>query len=242
MNRLDYFKSRADNDRFWWFRINDYLPAPYADLSDEEFHILEQWFLETERLGMIGECGISMMSTLLGLVNGNGIDAIVECGHYAGYSTLLLGWALRRMGKQHALFSMDIAPKATHFSEAWVLRAGLENQICLRVGSSDDPWMLERAQKYLKTGIKLVFIDSSHEYEHTLNELGMWWAVLEPGGFIVLHDVSRTAQVFDATGLGGVRRAMVEFLVQVETEGMMIGGGPGYQDPYGLGIIQKGTE
>jgi predicted O-methyltransferase YrrM len=113
-------------------------PPLYADLTDEEFEILLEWYEETEKKQLIGEANIPLLSTLTGFVAGNNLDRIVQCGHYAGYSTLLLGWTLRKMGKKKALFSIDINPDVTEFTQNWVNRAGLEDVVHLAVGDSAD--------------------------------------------------------------------------------------------------------
>jgi hypothetical protein len=57
----------------------------------------------------------------------------------------------------------------------------------------------------------MVFIDSSHQYEHTLKELKLWFGLLSPQGLMFLHDVSDFAKTFDSTGEGGVQRALDEW-------------------------------
>lgn len=240
MNRLDYFMSKKDQNRFWWFQRNDYLPQIYANLSDDEFALLVEWFEETERLHMIGECNVPAMSAMLGFVEGNGIDAIVQCGHYAGYSSLLFGWALRRMGKKRGLFSIDINPDVTAFTQKWIEKAGLEEYVEVVVGDSADEAIAINLWNIFHSEPKMVFIDSSHQYAHTLRELNLWYEALFPGGLIFLHDVSEFAQGFDSTDEGGVKTALYEWGRQesFRSESMSFVGKI-YQDGCGLGVIQK---
>lgn len=239
MSRLDYFMERKSQNRHWWFQENNYLPAIYANLSEDEFGILTDWFNETEELGTIGECGIPSISVMLGLIEGSNIDAIVQLGHYAGYSTLLLGWALKRMGKEHALFSIDIDPDITNYAWGWVEKAGLEKVVGMVVADSSDREVVTPARAYLHQDPKLVFIDSSHQYLHTSLELSLWGGALQPGGIIVLHDTSDHARKYDATKAGGVRRALVENELGLFQGRMIIMESPVYADGCGLGIIQK---
>lgn len=250
-NRLKYFEDkkrlRREPDRFWWFSQpgNTYLPVVYQMLSDKEFSLLIDWFEETERRQVIGECNIPAITTLIGFVAGSSIDAIVQCGHYAGYSTLLLGFILRKMGKKKSLFSIDIDPEITRFTESWVRKADLTSYVSLECGDSADPRLAQKATEYFGHPTKAVFIDSSHQYEHTLRELNLWFENLAPGGLIFLHDVSDFAAQFDRTGLGGVRRAIEEWRSnQVESilvNKLATNVPTAYQDGCGLGIIHKSS-
>jgi cephalosporin hydroxylase len=95
---------------------------------------------------------------------------------------------------------------------------------------------------------ELIFLDSSHEYRQTLDEIEAWYPALAPGGLIVLHDTSEFAASFDVTKQGGVRRALREWrdshpevevislnhnIPAMETPQMI------YQDFCGVGLIQK---
>jgi predicted O-methyltransferase YrrM len=212
MDRLSYFKHK-DGNRFWWFAINDYLPLIYSSLSDEEFKLLIDWYDETEEKQLIGECNVPLISTLVGFVSGNSLDRIIQCGHYAGYSTLLLGWALRKMGKKKALFSIDINPDVTEFTQKRIDKAGLSDVVSLCVGDSADKDAAFQGIGYFNgKRPKAVFIDSSHQYEHTLRELELWFDLLVTGGFLFLHDVSDYAKTFDSTGNGGVQKAIDEWV------------------------------
>lgn len=236
--RLDFFLSRRDQPRMWWFERFAYLPQIYAALTDEEFDVLAEWFETTERERLIGECGVPAMSAMLGFVEGNGIGAIVQCGHYSGFSTLMLGWALRRMGCKRGLFSMDINAKMTDFTRRWVQKAGLEEYVHCEISDSSERKAALSAYEYLEGPPQMVFVDSSHQYAHTLAELKLWSAELEPGGLIFLHDVGEMSVKYDTTGQGGVLRAVEEFggacLINRKEEWQV------YQDGNGLGILQVG--
>ncbi len=43
--------------------------------------------------------------------------------------------------------------------------------------------------------VDLIFLDSSHEYLHTLEELMLYWPLIAEGGVLVLHDTNLTEQV-----------------------------------------------
>jgi predicted O-methyltransferase YrrM len=250
----DSSRSRAWNEnphpRYWWHRLagTDYVPPIYSDLSDEEWEVFQQWYAETDRSGPIGECAVPLISLLHGFIMGNRIGRIVQLGTCAGYSALLLGWMLRRMGATHGLFSIDLDPAMCELSRSWIRRAGLEEFVEVAEGNSLDPESLSAAGEYLGNAPELVVIDSSHEYAATLSELDLWYPAVAAGGIIVLHDVSRFATDFDVTKQGGVGRAFCEWRKahsNVETFCLnpdarsMDEARPAYKDACGVGLIHK---
>jgi predicted O-methyltransferase YrrM len=243
------FKQRLHN-RYWWFQIpnHNYVPPIFALLSDEEWDIITQWYDDTDSRGSAGEVNIPCLSILSGFIEGNGVSNIVQLGHYEGFSTLLLGFMMRRMGFKHGIFSIDVAPNVTDFTASWVHRAGLGEYVKLVVDSSDAPHLPRMAQDYFGAEIATVFIDSSHQYQHTLRELDLWWPHLRPFGFVFMHDVSEYAASFDAAGEGGVARALKEWMADKPVSELLINeqirpNDPGpmsvYTDGCGLAIFQK---
>ena len=238
----------SDHLRFWWHAAESrgYEPDLYRVLEDEERDLLLEWYDETLRLKMVGEMAVPMASTLLGLVNGSGIRRIVQLGHFAGYSCLMLGWALRRMGASNGLFSIDLSEKFTEYSRGWIDRAGLAGHVGLHTSDSASPDAVEAARAYLGGDPACVVIDSSHQFEHTVAELDLWYPSLVPGGLLVLHDASPMAAQYDRTGQGGVRRALDEWLARAGAPPALTLMGPEkhgqegpYADPSGLCLIQK---
>ncbi len=242
--------SSSNEPRFWWHRLprSNYVPPIFAGLTDDEWQLMQEWFEETTRQNLIGECVVPIMSLLHGMVMGSGIQRIVQLGTHAGYSALLLGFYLRQMHAQQALFSFEIDEPLCRFARDWIERAGLISIIQVELRSSLDPASPELARDYLGGAPELVFLDSSHEYRQTLDELGAWFPPLAAGGLIVLHDTSEFAASFDVTREGGVRRALQEWRAShpeievvslnhsvpaMETPGMV------YQDFCGVGLIQK---
>ena len=243
--RLDFFRERSYQNRFVWFRQNHYLPQIYRTLSDWEFEVLVKFFLETEEKNYIGEASIPIMSEMIGFIDGSGLDGVIQLGHYAGWSTLMLGWALRRMEKKHSLFSIDIDVEVTAFAQKFIGLAGLEDYVRLTVGDSADPDMLGLAIPWIDQQPNLIFIDSSHQYAHTLRELNLWYPHLQKGGLMFLHDISTYAKSFDTTEEGGVHDALEEWTQTEELNVILLNGDTTIdhhlirQDGCGAGIIQK---
>lgn len=250
LQRLEWFEQQKHKNRFWWFQSHHYLPEIYATLTDNEFALLQDWFVATENAGMVGEVNVPAISTMLGFINGSGLDTIVQLGHFAGYSTLFFGWALKKMGGRQ-LLSIDINPKATKFTQKWIETAGLNDYVTLLTLNSTSVNTIHKAGEVLVTRPKMIFVDSSHQYENTLLELDYYYTILKPGGLIFLHDVSVFARKFDKTEKGGVNKAMLEWATRepgLGSENIMLNrwieGQPWEQplvvwDGCGLGIIQK---
>lgn len=240
----------ADAPRYWWHRLHgmDYVPSIYSDLSPTEWSIIREWYEATARDGQIGEAAVPLLSFLHGVVLGNGASRIVQLGTHAGYSTLLLGFMLRRMQRGRGLFTLDIDAAMCAIARKWTGRAGLEEYVNVAEGDSLDNASARAARDYLGGAPQLIILDSSHEYAATVRELELWYPALAPGGLLVLHDVSRFAESFDVTGSGGVRRAFDEwraahrdietFLLNGEAQSMD-GPRPLYKDACGLGLIHK---
>jgi predicted O-methyltransferase YrrM len=236
--------------RYWWHRLPamDFVPPIYAQLTPAEWMIVRAWYEDTDRNGLVGEGAVPLLSTLHGFILGNRAARIVQLGTHAGYSTLLLGFMLRRMSVPRGLFTLDIDAQMCATARAWITRADLREFVEVAEGNSLDARSVEAAREYLGGAPELIILDSSHEYGATVRELDLWYGALAPGGVIVVHDVSRFAQAFDVTAEGGVRRAFDEwraanrdaetFLLNGETRSM---DSPRslYKDACGLGLIHK---
>jgi len=242
--------SASSEPRFWWHRLprSNYVPPVYASLTEREWQLMQDWFAETTRQNLIGECVVPIMSLLHGMVMGSGIQRIVQLGTHAGYSALLLGFSLRQMHARNGLFSFEIDESLCRFAREWLERADLNSFVRVELRSSLDPTSPRLAQDYFGGAPELTFLDSSHEYRQTLDEIEAWYPALAPGGLIVLHDTSEFAASFDVTKQGGVRRALQEWrdahpevevislnhnVPAMETPQMI------YQDFCGVGLIQK---
>jgi predicted O-methyltransferase YrrM len=227
----------------------DYVPPLYGALSDPEWEIIEGWYEETDLKGLIGEFSVPAMSMVQSVVMGSAITRIVQLGHYYGYSALLVGFMLRAMGAGGRLFSIDIDPNATAFSQQWIDRADLGGYVQLHLGDSAAEASLNAAVDNLGAMPQLILLDSSHQYEHTLRELDLWVPRMDPGSIMLLHDTSVFAQTFDVAGAGGVQRALDEWLPDhPEAEFLSLNRQvtPGsnapdlvYKDGCGLGILQR---
>jgi predicted O-methyltransferase YrrM len=251
--RSRVFEDRKhERDRYWWHNMpgNKYVPAIYRSLSVEEWDVIAAWYRDSEERKFVGEMCIPMISVLQGFIEGSGIRHVVQCGHYAGYSAMLLGFMFRRMRQVGGLYSIDIDPQSTEYARQWIERAGLSSHVQLVLGNSADSEAPNRAREYFQGEVDCVIIDTSHEYEHTLTELDLWYPALRPLGLLFLHDTSRFAIQYDTSGKGGVQRAFREWVAargapalnlneDLSADQLRVGKNGVYLDPNGLGIIQK---
>jgi predicted O-methyltransferase YrrM len=250
-NRSIEFSGKS-HGRYWWFLSTQarYVPPIFQFLTDDEWEVMNSWYCASEReypLGT-GECNVPAMCLIMGLVMGNNLSRVVQCGHFVGFSTLLLGLMAKHMQHKHAVFSIDINPDVTNFTAKWTRAAGLDEFVRLHVGDSADAKASQSARDYLGGSPQLIFIDSSHACAHTMSELSLWYPLIQPGGFVVLHDVSEYAVAFDAEGGCGVRAAIREWSDRNGLHPLLIndfctdrhyGDRLVYKDACGLGIMQK---
>ncbi len=226
----------------------DFVPPIYSDLSAVEWEIVQAWYQETDRSGVIGECAVPLISLLQGLIMGNRTSRIVQLGTCSGYSSILLGFMLRRMNAPGGFYTLEIEAGLCAFAQGWLERAGLTNFVTIVQANSLDPQSVSAARQHFSGAPEMVLLDSSHEYAATLQELDLWYGALEAGGLLLLHDVSRFADDFDITGQGGVGRALAEWraknpgveaiCLNRESRSMDLPR-PLYKDACGLGIIHK---
>ncbi|MBS0150366.1 MAG: methyltransferase domain-containing protein [Nitrospira sp.] len=238
--------AKREGGRYAWHQFGNYIPPLYSFLTDEEWNILEGWYDDTEKEKLLRECNIPFLSVVQGFIMGSVIDRIVQLGHFAGYSTLLIGFMMRKMQKKRTFLTIDISRRCCDYTRKWVEIAKIEEYVSIELGDSADPKMIAKAEELFQAPPKAIVLDSSHQYEHTMSELRLWYPALDNGGFIFLHDSGEYAKEFDSTKKGGVHVAMQEWLAQTrEARAINIYppahtyADPIYKDPCGLGIIQK---
>jgi predicted O-methyltransferase YrrM len=236
--------------RYWWHALpgTNYVPPIYSDLAEAEWTIMREWYEETDASGRIGECAVPLISLLHGLIMGSRAERIVQLGTCSGYSTLLIGFMLRRMNARNGLFTLDCDPAMVAITARWLKRAQLEPFVRNAELDSTNLAAVEDAVRYLGQPPELILLDSSHQYQATLVELDLWYPQLAPGGLLLLHDTSQFAARFDTTEAGGVRRAFNEWhaarpaaeaILLNENSATMEGPRPLYKDACGLAILHK---
>jgi len=142
---------------------------------------------------------------------------VIELGTRTGVSTMAWLFGLEQTGGR--LTSVDIDPRpdiGDH--DAWTFVQG----------DDCDPNVIARLDD-----ADIVFIDTSHHYEHTRTELAIYRHLVKPGGLIVCHDT----QLEHPEGAPlrprfPVRTAIEEFVAE---EGLTW---TEYPECWGLGIVE----
>jgi len=130
------------------------------------------------------------LPTLSLLITEFRLRTIVELGVRTGVSTLALLEATAAIGG--SVLSVDIEPCAE--ARRRVDDAGLDRHWRF-VQASD----LDLPDAEIPDPIDLLFVDTTHLYDHTLAELGKFGSRLAPGAWVALHDYTSCAGVTEAT-------------------------------------------
>jgi cephalosporin hydroxylase len=113
------------------------------------------------------------LPTFVRLVENSGATKVIELGTRTGVSTIAWLYALELVGGH--LWSVDTDERpAIGDHDHWTFIQG------------DDCSPQVFAQ--LPSPVDVVFIDTSHDYDHTLRELNLYRWLVRPGGKILLHD------------------------------------------------------
>lgn len=141
------------------------------------------------------------LPTFVRLVEELDAKTVIELGTRSGVSTIAWLFALHDRGH---LFSVDVDPAP---------EIGTYPHWTFLQGDDCSPEITEK----LPGAADIVFIDTSHEFEHTLRELNIYKWLLRPGGMLVLHDTElpHPENVFGRPF--PVKRAIQEFC---EAEGL----------------------
>ncbi len=141
---------------------------------------------------------------------------VIELGTRSGVSTIAWLYALEGRGR---LTSVDIDPVPPIGEyEHWTFIQG------------DD---MDPAVQAQLAPADIVFIDTSHLYDHTIAELNAYLPLVKPGGRIVCHDTQlRRPDGSPPEPIFPVRTAILEFVAEHGLDWFE------YQDCYGLGVIE----
>lgn len=124
-----------------------------------------------ERLCQTPSDIVAHLPRLHALTIGLNAQHVIELGTRTGVSTVAFLDALDRTGGR--LTSIDIDPPPALEHPRWTFLQG----------DDLDPLIVSALEP-----AEIVFIDTSHHYDHTLSELHVYRWLCQPGGRIVLHD------------------------------------------------------
>ena len=151
---------------------------------------------------------------------------VLELGSRKGNSTLAFLAGAKESGGH--VWSCDIDP--VEFDPAGMLPWRTHPLWTFTCGDDMDP----AVQAKLPAEVDVFFLDTSHEYEHTLAELRVYMPRVAPGGIALFHDTKVLAWpgYEPPKGIPPVRQALDEYC---EEAGLSWEELPG---EYGLGIIR----
>ncbi len=129
---------------------------------------------------------------------------VVELGCFVGWTSAHLAYALSANDAAGRLYCVDASQKYLDVTVANLERIGLRDAATMVLGTSLDSKVLSSLPK----NIDVLFIDTSHRYPDTLNEIKEYARRMAPGGYIVLHD---------SISWPGVRRSLVELSPSFQT-------------------------
>jgi predicted O-methyltransferase YrrM len=128
------------------------------------------------------------------LAQSHGARAILEIGTLGGYSTIWLARALPAEGK---LVTLEFEPKHAEVARANFERAGLADQIELRLGKASDSLAQLVAEK--RGPFDFIFIDADKE---SYPEYFAWALKLSRRGTVIIADnVVRKGEIIDANSV-----------------------------------------
>ncbi len=144
---------------------------------------------------------------------------IAEIG--TGHSTMAMALALKNCGReQNKIFTTDIDPDRVKYFIKKIGDCGLSKYcIFYEIDSID---FFEEFTDYKE--IDMIFIDSAHEYQKTLDEIIASDKILSDKGFIFIHDTTN----------GNVLAAIKEFIKNKNNYTYS-----NFPTQYGLGVLKR---
>jgi cephalosporin hydroxylase len=142
---------------------------------------------------------------------------VIELGTRSGVSTIAWLHALKQTGGRLTSVDIDAKPEIGDWPHWTFIQ-----------GDDEDPELVASLEP-----ADIVFIDTSHLYDHTVRELNTYRWLVKPGGLLVLHDTELPIpEGAPSRPLYPVKTAVKEF---IESEGFQW---INYPDCWGLAVIR----
>lgn len=123
-------------------------------------------------------------------------EIVIELGCFVGWTTAHIARAMASQGRGR-IFAVDPSDRYLQRMIVNLSRHGLSDFAIPINGLSTD----EGIFRQLPNSADIIFLDTSHAYPATLEEVGRYSTLLRKGGLLVLHDSISAA---------GVRRSLLE--------------------------------
>lgn len=179
-------------------------------LSIKSLQVLDEIGSDPEYAGASDAGTMSMLYTLIHCCQ---MHRVLQLGTYIGFSALILADALMKTNDENnpsVLYTVDPAIPQSMKARTYIEEAGLSGIVHYVDGKSTHPEVVEFLEA--KAPYDLIYIDSSHGYFTTTEELRIYWPLVRSHGLLTLHDSSEFAASFDPENEGGVVRALREWI------------------------------
>jgi predicted O-methyltransferase YrrM len=175
------------------WRAEDTMALRHHRQIEEEYQArMGAWSDIIEQMPLIRQAARSYWKPVIG-----------ELGTRTGESTSALIAGASASGGH--VYSVDLdmgdrtgAPNGFNAPPWWCEQAGLWSAL-----SGND--LGDEAAAFIPAELDILFIDTSHLYQHTLDELAMYVPRVKPGGTVLMHDVELTIGEMVAYGEPGAR-------------------------------------
>lgn len=126
---------------------------------------------------------------------------MLELGTFHGFSTMTIAEILATNRRPGILCSVEPMQEYQERAKEFVAQAGLSSTVRFIHGLSTDKNVLASVEE--NAPYDIIYIDSSHSFEGTLQELDLYlikYCMIRPGGLVFLHDI--TLELENDPGVG----------------------------------------
>lgn len=155
---------------------------------------------------------------MVALVDELNAQHVIELGTRTGVSTIAWLHALEKTGGKLTSIDIDLQPPI-----------GVHDHWTFIQGDDCDPAIIATLEP-----ADIVFLDTSHHYQHTRTELALYKWLVKPGGLLVCHDTELARPEGAPAGdpVFPVKRAIEEFVAAEGRDWLNI------PECWGLGLIR----
>jgi len=204
-------------------------------LRDSTLDVIDNMIRDVDFPGATDPWGLSFLGFMARILQP---ARVLELGTRIGFSTIVLADIV---SSNHTLGRVTtVDPWVPHVEKAkkYVQDAGLTGAVEFVAGRSVDASVIEDLER--RGPFDLIYIDSSHFYEETMQELETYTAakLTHMKSILLLHDVSEAARSMDTTGRGGVSQALHDWYERRKREyQLFVLEPPFWPNPAGLAMI-----
>ena len=190
-------------------RLCEAAGLPWRGLSSEEIDTLVRFIFANDPLAPepIEAC---ILHALTQWCHERG-EMVIEIGSYRGATISTLAVALRGVGNDCPLISIDphmVDPHNAQHVRLALRQIGEEHRLIQVPYRSDEAWKVLRSKS-----ASLVFIDGEHSYEQVVRDFQNYRDLLAPGGLMLFHDYCYGNHNGQPEANPGVRRAVDEHVM-----------------------------